>query len=106
MKKLLIATLFVATSVHAGDYQHQSALLGICNMQAKMGMLIVQAKQTGGPSLVNAAQFRDEPGLYELVVNTERIALENADMDPRFVADRVGMWCMDNADSIIRKHRR
>ena len=107
MKKLLIATLFVAASAHAGNYQHQSALLGICKMQAKMGMMIAHAKKTGEPSAVNVAMFRDgDPGLYELTVNTERIALENADMDLQFVAERVGMWCLDNAESIIYKHRR
>ena len=107
MKKLIAIILFAVSAAQAGDYQHQSALLGICKMQAKMGMMIAHAKKTGEPSAVNVAMFRDgDPGLYELTINTERIALENADMSLQFVAERVGMWCLDNAESIIYKHRR
>jgi hypothetical protein len=108
MKKtiLTLALLAAVSSAHAGDYQHYSALLGICKMQAKIAMTLAHAKITGEPPLTKVEDYRDgNPGLYELVVNMDRIAEEYKDLGLQMVGERAGMWCMDNAENIVFKYR-
>lgn len=108
MKKALVTlALLTATAAHAGSYQHHSAILQICKMQAKIAMMLAKPKIDGSVPMTKVEDYRDgDPGLYEMVRNMDRIADEYKDSGLQVVAERGGMWCMDNAEEIIFRNRK
>lgn len=108
MKKVMaVALLSFAAVAQAGDYQHYSAMLQICKMQAKIAMMIAHADATGETPVTRVEDYRNgDPGLYELVRNMDRIAKESGDAGLQIVGERAGAWCMDNVEQVVFKHRR
>ena len=107
MKKALVTlALLITTTAHAGNYQSYSALSSICKMQARIAMMLAKSKIDGSTPMTKVEDYRDgDPGLYELVLNMDRIADEYKDSGLQMVGERAGMWCMDNAENIIFKYR-
>ena len=109
MKKtmLTIALMASVSLAQAGSYQHESAIMGICKMQAKIAMMLAKSKIDGSVPMTKVEHYQDgDPGLYEMVRNMDRIADEWKDSGLQMVGERAGMWCLDNAEDIIFKYRK
>lgn len=107
MKKSLTIVLFaLSASAHAG-VSNLVIKDQICKDQTAMAMMLADAKANNKPSIVNPEVFRrGDPGLYELVLNMDRIAENYKDQDLQTVGKMAWAWCMDNVETIVFKNRR
>lgn len=107
MKKLAALIVFAVTTNANAQLQNAVVKDQMCKDQVAMAMMLADAKANNKPSIVNPEAFRrGDPGLYELVLNMDRIAENYKGQDLQTVGKMAWAWCMDNIESIVFKHRR